>query len=114
MLPFDDKTYIYENKELQKSLEKVKEQLIKKAIEYRVIDDVSQDITENLKILQFIFQTKIISLEDIYITVSKEKGKYFVEFSENTENLYEEKFEANILKKEKLKIKLNKKIKVLN
>lgn len=114
LLPFDEEIDIYENKGLQRNLKKVKEQLIKKAIENKVIDSISQDEGENIKILQFIFQTKIISLEDIYITVSKEKGKYFVEFSENTENLYEEKFEANILKKEKLNIKLNKEIKVLN
>lgn len=114
LLPFDEKIDIYENKALQKTLKKVKEQLLKKAIDYKVIIDISQELEEDTKLLQFIFQTKIISIEDIYITVSKEKDKYYVEFSEDTENSYEEKFEIDTLKKEKLNIKLNKKIKVLN
>lgn len=114
LLPFDEQIDIYENKALQKKLKEVKEQLLKKAIDYKVMTDISQELEENTNLLQFIFQTKIISIEDIYITVSKEKDKYYVEFSENNENSYEEKFEITTLKKEKLNIKLNKKIKVLN
>ena len=67
-----------------------------------------------LKLLQFIFQTKLISIENIYISVIKEKDKYYVEFSEDNENSYEEKFEIKSIKKEMLNIKLNKKIKILN
>lgn len=114
LLPFNEEIDIYENKKLQKTLKEVEKQLLKKAIEYKIITAVSQELEENTKILQFIFQTKIIPIEDIYITISKEKDKYYVEFSENNEESYEEKFEINTIKKEKLNFKLNKKIKILN
>lgn len=113
-LPFNEKIDIYENKQLKKELNKVEEGLIKKAIEYKIIINISQDLVESTQILKTIFKTKIISLEDIYITVNKEKDKYYVEFSENNESSYEEKFEIAPIKKESLNIKLNKKTKILN
>lgn len=113
LLPFNEKIDIYENKALQKYLKRIKEELIKKAIEYRVITILSENMVENVELLQFIFQTKIISLDDIYISIIKEKDKYYVEFSEKDENLYEEKYEINLLKNQKLNIRLKKKVKVL-
>lgn len=114
LLPFNEKMDIYENKILQKQLKKVEEELLNKAIDYKVVTALSQDIEQNTNLLQFIFQTRIISLEDIYIEVIKEKDKYYVEFSENNENSYEEKFVIKNIKKEMLSIKLNKKVKILN
>lgn len=114
LLPFNEKIDINENAKIQKELKNTKEKLIEKAIEYKIITEISHDLKENTKIIQFIFETKIISLEDIYITVSKEKDKYYVEFSEDNENVYEEKFEIKLEKSEKLNIKLNKKVKILN
>lgn len=114
LIPFDEKIDIYEKKELQEQLNQVKEQLLRKAIEYKIITAFSEDIDENIKLLQFIFQTKLILIENIYISVIKEKDKYYVEFSEDNENSYEEKFEIKSIKKEMLNIKLNKKIKILN
>lgn len=114
LLPFNEKIDICENKKIQKGLKEVEKELLKKAIDYKIMTAISQDLEESTNLLQFIFQTKIISMEDIYITVSKEKDKYYVEFSEDNENTYEEKFEIDVINKEKLNIKLNKKVKILN
>ena len=113
LLPFNEKIDIYQNKNLQKHLKEVKEELLKKAIQYKVISTLSENIAENIELLQFIFQTKIISIEDIYISIIKEKDKCYVEFSENSENTYEEKYEINLIKNQKLNIKLKKKIKII-
>ena len=114
LLPFNEEIDIYQNKALEKQLKTAEEELLKKAIDYKIIATVSQDIEDNAKLLQYIFKTKIISIEDIYITIAKEKDKYYVEISEYNEHTYEEKFEIDNFKKEKLNIKLNKKVKILN
>lgn len=114
LLPYNEKIDICANKQLKNELKEVQQELLKKAIEYKIITDISQDLEECTKLLQFIFRTKIISIENIYIKIVKEKDKYYVEFSEDNENSYEEKFEIYELKKETLNIKLNKKVKILN
>lgn len=112
LIPFNKEIDIYQNKKLKIYLKKVSEELIKKAIEHKVINNISEKLEENTKILQYIFQTKIISIEDIYIKIIKEKEKYYVEFSENSESSFEEKFE--ISKKENLSISFNKRVKIFN
>ncbi len=112
-LPFDSNGEISQNKVLKNMVSEVEELLLQKAIEYKVIQSVSKNLDENIKLLQFIFRTRIISIEDIYISIKKEKDKYYVEFSENNENSYEEKFEIDTIQKEKLNIRLNKKSKIL-
>ena len=114
LLPFNEKIEIHENNKLQEKLEEIEETLLKKAIDYKIMKPLSEDIEENLKMLKTIFKSKIISMENIYVAVIKEKDKYYIEFSENNENSYEEKFEIENISKEKLSIKLNKKIKILD
>ena len=114
LLPFNEKMDIYENKVLQEQLQEVKETLLKKAIDYKIIIAISQDTEENVKLLQYIFNTQIISLEDIYVAIIKEKDKYYIEFSEDNDNSYNERIEIENIGKEMLNIKLNKKVKVLD
>ena len=114
ILPFNEQIDIYQNVELEQNLKEVQNALLKKAIENKIVFTPSDNIEENLKLLQYIFKTNIISLDDIYIAVIKEKDKYFVELSENNENTYEEKFEIKDLKKHSLNVRLNKKNKILN
>ena len=114
LLPFNEKIDIYENKAIQRKLKETREKLLDKAIDYKVINTPSEEKEENIKLLQFIFKSKIISLEDVYITAIKEKNKYFVEFSEDNDDSYEEKFEIKSLKKENLNVKLDKKVKFFN
>lgn len=112
MLPFNQDTDIYQNKNIKKQLEIVANLLLKKAIELKIINVFSDKFQENIDGLNYLFRTKIISLEDIYMAIIKEKDTYYIEFSENNANAYEEKFEINNINKENLSIKLNKKIKV--
>ena len=113
-LPFNEKIDISDNKSLKESLQDVKANLLKKAIDYKIIVAISQDIEENIQLLQHIFNTKIISIEDMYVAVIKEKDKYYIEFSEDSENSYSERIEIENIRKEMLNVKLNKKVKVLD
>ena len=90
------------------------DELLKKAIDYKIIVAISQDAEENVKLLQHIFYTQIISLEDIYVAIIKEKDKHYIEFSEDNDNSYIERIEIENIRKEMLNIKLNKKVKVLD
>ena len=67
------------------------------------------------EILKNIFGIRILSLEDIYIKLIKEKDKVYVQLFDD--DIFEEKLElkdfGNINKKD-LEIKVNKKIKVFN
>lgn len=112
MLPFNQDTDIYQNKNIKKQLDIIANLLLKKAIELKIMNVFSDKSQENIDGLNYLFRTKIISLEDIYMAIIKEKDRYYIEFSENNDNAYEEKFEINNINKENLSIKLNKKIKV--
>ena len=111
-LPFNEKNDLADVKDLKKELYEVIESLLKKAIDFKIITAISEDEAENIELLQYIFKTRITSIEGIYISIKKENDIYSIEFSDNNENSYEEKFEVNNIKKEMLNIKLNKQIKV--
>ena len=67
---------------------------LKKAINNKVIN-------ENIEqtIFHYIFLTKIINLEEIYIQIKKEEDKILLELSENNNEQYDERFE---IKKEEV------------
>lgn len=90
MLPFDEKTSICEKEKLKDNIAKIEEKILEKAISNKVIN-------ENIEktIFHYIFQTKIISLEDIYVQVKKEEDKIILELSENNNEQYDERFEIN-------------------
>ena len=112
LLPFDEKINISQNEQLQEGLSEMGKVLLKKAIELKIINIPSEHLQESTKALKFIFKTQIISLEEIYISIKKEKEKYYIEFSEHNDNAYEEKFEIDNIKKDEFKVKLNKNIKL--
>lgn len=72
-------------------------------------DEIDYDL------LNFIFNIRVIRLEDLYIKVIKEKEKYYIQLFD--EDIFEEKIEienmGNLDKKD-LEVKLNKKIKIFN
>lgn len=111
LLPVTEEKNIKDIETLQKSLEEVKKEVIKRAVDLKLINQIFNDIEQNDNVLINIFGLKIISLEDINIKITKEKDDFFVQFFD--ENTIEEKFKIDIfIKKEDLKIKLNKKIKL--
>lgn len=111
-LPFNEKIDIKDNKELIKTLDKVKNQLLRKAFDFKILDGISDNIEENILLYQYIFQTRIISIENIYISIKREKEEDYIQFSEDNEEFYQEKYKLENIKQQNLNIKLNKRIKI--
>ena len=99
-LPFNSQKNIKDVIELDEFVKKVEKKLINIAIEKKVIVNVPFEIMEH------VFKTRIIILEELYYKITTEFEKYYVQIFD--ENISEEKFE--IQPKEKTKI--NKKIKI--
>lgn len=81
-----------------------------KANELKVINKVFKDQKHEIEILKKIFSLQIISLDDIYLKITKNGEKFEVQFYD--EDIYDEKFAIDLeLNKEDFNIKLNKKVK---
>ena len=68
-----------------------------------------------MEILKNIFSLRIMELEELYMKITKEKDKFYLQLFD--ENIFEEKIELlemQSLDKKDLDIKLNKKIKIFN
>lgn len=100
LLPFDLEKYIKDVKELRKNITEVQRQLVKKAIDRKVIVDVP------FEIMQHVFETRIIILEELYYKITVKSEKYYVQLFDK--NISEEKFEITPVEK----TKINKKIKI--
>ena len=115
LLPFNEDMQIYEVKSLKKEMKEVRKILLEKAQALKVMLIASNNMDINEEILKNIFHIRVISLEGIYIKLTKEKDKFYIQLFD--EEAFEEKIEmenfGNINKKD-LEIKLNKKIKVFN
>lgn len=105
LLQYDINNKIKDIEQLHESLEQIEKIIINKAIEYKVIEKISNDNSTNYEILKNIFKVRIIKLEDAYLKITKEKDKYYLQIFD--ENIFEEKIE--IQKPKELEIKLNKK-----
>ena len=110
LLPINTKTHIYESSKLKNEINKITNVLIKQAINMKVINQISIIDQVNNEIIKNIFCSKIISLEDINIKITKEKNELYLELYD--ENILESKVKLNEITKEELKIKLNKKVKL--
>ena len=100
LVPFNLEKNIYELEELKDNIIKIEKKLVKIAKDKKVIADVP------LEIMEHVFKTRIMNLEELYYKITTEFEKYYVQIFD--ENITEEKFE--IIPKEKTK--LNKKIKI--
>lgn len=100
LLPFNMEKNIGDINKLSKNILDTEKKLVQKAIEKKVISNVPFEIMEH------VFNTRIIKLEDLYYKISKKDEKYFVQIFD--ENISEEKFE--IIPVEKMKI--NRKISI--
>lgn len=113
LLPYEvDKTVI-EEKTLQKSVKEVGMALFQKAQKEKVIESIVENKDLEYAILKHIFTVRIIRLEDLYIKLTKEKDKFYLQLFD--EDVFEEKIEIPEIKdlnKKELQIRLNKKIKL--
>lgn len=115
LLPFDSEMNVGSVKGIQKELAETRRLLLDKAQELKVVIMISKNKEIEDEIFKNIFMIRMISLEDIYIKLIKEKDKVYLQLFD--EEIFEEKVElkdfGNINKKD-LEIKVNKKIKVFN
>ena len=105
LLQYNNQSKVKDIEELREDLNEISTKIIDKAIEYKVLEKISNNEKTNNEILKNIFKVRIIKLEDAYLKITKEKDKYFLQIFD--ENIFEEKVE--IKKPEELEIKLNKK-----
>ena len=113
MLPYDEKNYLGQTKEMEKEVEELTKEVLEKAHQMKVIERFSKQKEIDYMLLKHIFQTRNINLEEIEIKLGKEKDKYSIQVFE--ENGMEEKIEIpnpEIINKKDLAIRFNKKVKV--
>ena len=115
LLPFNQEINISQVKNIEEGIKTIEKELLNKAHETKVIDIFSKDEEIDYQILKVIFGVRVISLEDLYIRIIKEKDKYYMQLFD--ENVFEEKIEVENmgnLNKNDLEIKINKKVKIFN
>ena len=104
LLQYNNQSKVKDIEKLREDLNEISTKIIDKAIEYKVLEKISNNEKTNNEILKNIFKVRIIKLEDAYLKITKEKDKYFLQIFD--ENIFEEKVE--IKKPEELEIKINK------
>lgn len=110
-LPYSNYKEIKDLDFIQEELERTKEILIRKLYEQKIINTISTNLENDIKIVKKIFDLKIINMENIYVQLKKNKSKYVIIFydeKDTKDREYEMELEFN----KKDKIKLNKKIKL--
>lgn len=115
MIPYNQDWQIKEVEGLTEDRKRVTKQIQQKTIDLKIIIGISDKEELNEWILQKCLMTRMIRLEDLYLTITKEKEKFYLQLYE--EDRLEEKIE--IQGKEKIKtkdfiMKLNKKTKLFN
>lgn len=110
LLPYEIDKSIIEVESLKKDIQKIGMLLIQKAQKEKVIETIIKDEELDYSILRNIFTIRIIRLEDLYIKITKEKDKFYLQLFD--EDVFEEKIEIDQINKRNLQIRLNKKIKL--
>jgi len=115
MLPFKPHENINEQEKLQNDIKDIGMLLIQKAHKLKLINNIAKDEEINYQILKSIFNIRIINLEELYIKITKEKDKFYIQLFDD--NIFEEKIEienfGNLSKKD-LEYKIGKKVKIFN
>lgn len=83
---------------------------IQKACEKKVLERMSEEEETNYLILQYLFASKIIRMENIYLKIRYKDGILWIEAYD--ENILERKIEKKLKQNTELSVKLNKKIKL--
>lgn len=116
-LPISQIQKVQEEKNLKKEKEKITKSLIQKAINFKILNRFSDQEEINNWIMEKMFYTRIMKLEDLYITITKEKEDFYLQLFD--ESIFEDKMKIEVKAKEKweekdFQIKFNKKIKLFN
>lgn len=106
-LKYNKEKNIKENRYLNKQNQEIINLIIKKAEELKVLEKISNNEEYNKSILEEIFNTRIITLENIFVQIVEEDGKMFVQYFDG--NILEGKKEVDIKENG---VKLRKKFKL--
>lgn len=106
-LKYNKERNIKENRYLSKQNQEIINVIIKKAEELKVLEKISNNDEYNKSILEEIFNTRIITLENIFIQIIEEDGKMFVQYFDG--NILESKKEIDIKENS---VKLKKRLKL--
>ena len=114
LIPISESKNIEKVAKLKKMLKETKQKAISKSCKLKVINEVCKDKQLNEEVLEYIFSLNIIRIEDINIKIVKDKeNRTYLQFYDD--NIEDERFELDFeLKKEDLKTRFNKKMKVVN
>ena len=99
-LPFNLTQNVKDVDVIKEDVTKTEKQLVEKAIEKKVISGVP------LEVMQHLFETRIVILEELYYRIETKDEKYYVQIFDD--NITEEKFEVKSIGN----IKTNKKLKI--
>lgn len=115
MLPFSTEEQIFEIEELEEDINSVGRFLLEKAIGAKIITVFSNNSDINYEILQNIYKTRIISLEELNIKITNDKDSFYIQLFDD--NIFDEKIEIKINRKiikKDFSARLNKKIRLFN
>ena len=87
LLQYNNQSKVKDIEELREDLNEISTKIIDKAIEYKVLEKISNNEKTNNEILKNIFKVRIIKLEDAYLKITKEKDKYFLQYGDNILNI---------------------------
>ena len=111
LLPYNEEKSINDINEFSKYLKVVKQNIIKKLYDNKIINTISTNEKNDIEILENIFDLKMINLEDIYLEIRKKDNQYNIKFYDKKDTL-EKEINLNLEFNKKDKIKLKKKIKL--
>ena len=112
-IPISMNENISQNSKLVKLFENVEYDAIQKAYELKDFKEISKNVNINFEILKYMFSLEVIKLEDVSLKLIKEKDEIFIQFYDD--DIIDKKFRINIdLKKDDLKIKFNKKVRLFD
>ena len=115
VLPYNIEKNIYQEKSLQKDINRVGKKLIEKSNKLKVINLFSKNVDLNYEIIKSIFSIRILNIEELYLKLIKENDEILVQIFD--ENIFEQNVKLefqNVVNKKDLEIKFNKKVKIFN
>ena len=114
-MPYNIEKNIYQEKSLQKDINRVGKKLIEKSNKLKVINLFSKNVDLNYEIIKSIFSIRILNIEELYLKLIKENDEILVQIFD--ENIFEQNVKLefqNVVNKKDLEIKFNKKVKIFN
>ena len=113
LMPIDKKTRICDLSKLKRMISTTQSAAILKAYELKNFKDIFKDKSKNINILKYVFNLRIIRLEDVAFKLIKEDDSIFVQFYDD--DVLDEKYKIDTeIEPRELKIRFNKKVKVFD